>query len=122
VQRAEVNLTQRPEVAGLRTSVVCEPVRNPHPAAPGWRGWRGALGLLLVPFKSSALRDCETRVTGKGDVPCGARAAEVGGAPLCLVELRMPAGSAEPWLRTQLQPGGIRACLEVGLGVIAACW
>src|SRR5579863_10758087 len=66
------------------------------------------LGLLLAPLKSSALRDGETRVTGKGAVPCGARAAEVGGAPLCLVELRMPAGSAEPWLRTQLQPRSIR--------------
>jgi hypothetical protein len=77
-------------------------------SAPGWRGWRAALGPLLAPLKSSALRDRETRVAGKGDVPCGARAAEVGGASLRLVELRVPAGSAEPWLRTQLQPHSIR--------------
>src|SRR6516164_3839965 len=64
------------------------------------------LGLLLA-IKSRALGDGETRVAGKGAVPCGARAAEVGSAPPCLVELRMPAGCAEPWLRTQLQPGGI---------------
>src|ERR1039458_10302718 len=29
-----MNLTQRPEVAGLRTGVVCERIRNPHPAGP----------------------------------------------------------------------------------------
>src|SRR5450755_1041202 len=74
---------------------------------PAWHT-RAALGLLLAPLKSSALRDWETRVAGQGDVPCGARAPEVGGAPLCLVDLRMPAGSAEPWLRTQLQPRSIR--------------
>ena len=52
----------------------------------------------LVPLIAPALRDWETRVTGKGDVPCGAHAAEVGGTPPCLVELRVPAGSAEPRL------------------------
>ena len=93
---------------GLRTSIVCEHIRNPHPAGPGWRAWRAALGLPLAPLISSALRDWETRVTGKADVPCGAHAAEVGGAPPCLVELPVPAGSAEPWLRTQLQPRSIR--------------
>jgi len=72
------------------------------------RRLKNKLGLLLAPLKSSALRDWETRVTGKSDVPRGAHAAEVGGASLCLVELRMPAGSAEPWLRTQLQPPSIR--------------
>jgi hypothetical protein len=39
-----VNLTQRPEAADLRTSVVYEHIRNPHiqiqPAPPG--GARGA--------------------------------------------------------------------------------
>jgi len=103
-----MNLTQRPEVAGLRTSIVCGHIRYRIRPAPGWRAWRGALGLPLAPFISSALRDWETRVTGKGDVPCGARAAEVGGAPPCLVELRVPAGSAEPWLGIQLQPRSIR--------------
>jgi hypothetical protein len=49
---------------------------------------------------------------GFGDpagVPCLAfhGTAEVGGAPPCLIELRMPACSAEPWLRTQLQPRDI---------------
>jgi alkanesulfonate monooxygenase SsuD/methylene tetrahydromethanopterin reductase-like flavin-dependent oxidoreductase (luciferase family) len=61
----------------------------------------------VPPLKSCALRDREARVTGKGDVPCGARAAEVGGAPPCLVELRMPAVPAEPWLTTQLQPRSV---------------
>ena len=84
--------------------MACEHIRYRIRPAPGWRAWRGALGLRLAPFISSALGDWEARVTGKGDVPCGARAAEVGGAPPCLVELRMPAGSAEPWLRTQPQP------------------
>ena len=83
---------------------------------------RAALGLLLAPLKSSALRDWETRVTGKGDVPCGARAAEVGGAPPCLVELRMPAGSAEPWLRTQLQPRSIRRPFRHETQNMPLCW
>ncbi len=100
-----MNLTQRSEVVGLRTSIVCEDIRYRIRSAPGWRV---ALGLPLAPFISSALRDWETRVTGKGDVPCGARAAEVDGAPPCLVERRMPAASAQPWLRTQLQPRSIR--------------
>jgi hypothetical protein len=117
--RAEMNLTQRPEVAGLRTSVVCEHIRNPYPAGPGWRA---ALGLLPAPLKSSTLRDWETRVTGKGDVPCGARAAEVGGAPLCLVELRMPAGAAEPWLRAQLQPRSIRRPFRHVTQNMPPCW
>jgi hypothetical protein len=90
--------------------------------ALGWRGWRAALGLLLAPLKSFALRDWETRVTGKGDVPCGARAAEVGGAPLCLVELRMPAGSAEPWLRTQLQPRSIGRPFRHERQNMPLCW
>ena len=67
-----MNLTQRSEVAGLRTSIVCEHIRYRIRPAPAWCA---ALGLPLAPFISSALRDWETRVTGKGDVPCGARAA-----------------------------------------------
>src|ERR1022692_5227050 len=120
--RTEMNLTQRPEVAGLRASVVCEHIRNRIQPAPGWHGWRAALGLPLAPVKSSALRDWETRVTGKGDVPCGARAAEVGGAPPCLVELRMPAGSAEPWLRAQLQPRSIRRPFRHETQNMPLCW
>jgi hypothetical protein len=114
-----MNLTRRPEVAGLRTSVVCEHIRNPHPAGPGWRA---ALGLLLAPLKSSALRDWETRVTGKGDVPCGARAAEVGGASVCLVELRVPAGAAEPWRRAQPQPRSIRRPFRHETQNMPLCW
>jgi hypothetical protein len=81
-----------------------------------------ALGLPLALLKSSALRDWETRVAGKGDVPCGARAADVGGAPPCLVELRMPAGSAEPWLRTQLQPRSIRRPVRHKTQDMPLCW
>jgi hypothetical protein len=81
-----------------------------------------ALGLPVAPLKSSALRDWETRVTRKGDVPCGARAAEVGGAPPCLVELPMPAGSAEPWLRTQLQPRSIRRPFRHETQNMPLCW
>jgi len=66
--------------------------------------------------ESSALRHRERRVTGEGDVPCGARAAEVGGAALCLVEFRMPAGAAQTWLGTQLQPYGVRRPLRSGPG------
>ena len=42
--RAEMNLTQRPEVADLRTSVVCEHIRNLRiqPARGGARGAREA--------------------------------------------------------------------------------
>ena len=66
--------------------------------------------------ESSALCHRETRVAGEGDVPCGARAAEVGGAALCLVELRMPAGTAETWLGAQLRPCGIRRPFRSGPG------
>jgi hypothetical protein len=117
-----MNLTERSEVAGLRTSIVCEHIRYRIRPAPGWRAWRAALGLRLAPLISSALRDWETRVTGKGDVPCGARAAQVSGAPPCLVELRMPAGSAEPWLRTQLQPRSIRRPFRHETQNMPLCW
>jgi hypothetical protein len=93
-----MNLTQRLEVAAVRTGVVYEHIRNPRIRRPPGVAREAALGLPLAPLKSPALGDWETRVAGKGDVPCGARAAEVGGAPPRLVELRMPAGSAEPWL------------------------
>ena len=116
-----MNLTLRSEVAGLRTSIVCGHIRYIRPA-PGWRAWRAALGLPLAPFISCALREWETRVTGKGDVPRGARAAEVGGAPPCLVELRVPAGSAEPWLRTQLQPRSIRRPFRHETQNMPLCW
>jgi hypothetical protein len=57
-----MNLTQRSEVAGLRTSIVCEHIRyRIRPAS----GWRAALGLPLAPLISSTLRDWETRVTGR---------------------------------------------------------
>jgi hypothetical protein len=83
---------------------------------------RAALGLLLALLIASALRDWEMRVTGKGDVPCGARAAEVDGAPPCLVELRMPAGSAEPWLRTQLRPLSISLPFRHETQNMPLCW
>jgi hypothetical protein len=54
--------------------------------------------------------------------PNGARAAEVGGAPLCLVELRMPAGSAEPRRRTQLQPRSIRRPFRHETQNMPLCW
>src|SRR5262245_61967331 len=66
-----------------------------------------ALGRALAPVESRALRHRETRVPGQGGVPCGARAPEVGGAPPCLVELRMHACSAEAGLCAELQPHGI---------------
>jgi len=99
-------------------------------ARPGRRSGRrpvpgpgtGTLGLPVAPLKSSALRDWETRVTGKGDVPFGARAAEVGGAPPCLVELPMPAGSAEPWFRTQFQPRSIRRPFRHETQNMPLCW
>ena len=99
-------------------------------ARPGRRSGRrpvpgpgtGTLGLPVAPLKSSALRDWETRVTGKGDVPFGARAAEVGGAPPCLVELPMPAGSAEPWFRTQFQPRSIRRPFRHEKQNMPLCW
>jgi len=93
-----MELTRRPEVAGVRTGIVYEHIRNPRIRRPLGVAREAALGFPLAPLKSPALGDWETRVAGKGDVPCGARAAEVGGAPPCLVELRMRAGSAEPWL------------------------
>ena len=68
---------------------------------------RAALG-LLAQLKSPALRHRETWVAGKGSVPYGTRAAKVGGAPPCLVELRVPASSAKPWRCAQLQPSSIR--------------
>ncbi len=117
-----MNLTQRSAVAGLRTSIGCEHIRYRIRPAPGWRGWRAVLGLPLAPLVSSALRDWETRVTGKGDVPCGARAAEVGGVPPGLVELRVPADSAEPWLRTQLQPRSIRRPFRHETKNMPLCW
>lgn len=70
-----MNLTQRSEMAGLRTSTICEHLRYRIRSALGWRARRAALGLPLALLISSALRDWETRVTGKSDVPCGARAA-----------------------------------------------
>ncbi len=100
-------------LSGLR-SPACAPASSMNTSATrasvGPRGGAGgaALGLPLAPLKSRALRDWETRVARKGDVPCGARAAKAGGDPPCLVELRMPAGSAEPRLRAQLQPRSIR--------------
>jgi hypothetical protein len=93
-----MNLTQRPEVAGVRAGALYEHIRNPPIRRPPGVAREAALGFPLTPLKSPALGDGETRVAGQGDVPCGARAAEVGGAPPCLVELRVPAGSAEPWL------------------------
>jgi len=88
-----------------------------------WLVLRGAaLGLPLARLISSALRDWQTRVTGKGDVPRGACATEVGGAPPCLVELRIPAGSAEPWLRTQLQPRSIRRPFRHETQNMPLCW
>jgi hypothetical protein len=102
------------------TSATCTSSRPPR-----WRAWRAggaALGLPPALLKSSALRDWETRVAGKGDVPCGARAAEVGGAPPCLVELRMPAGSAEPWLRAQLQPRSIGRPVRHETQNMPLCW
>jgi hypothetical protein len=50
----EMNLTQRPEVAGLRTSVVCEHIRNPHPAGP--RVARVARGTRASPRAAQILR------------------------------------------------------------------
>src|SRR5580704_3731722 len=91
-----------------------------RPAPDG--AWRTALGVPLAPLKSSALRDWETRVTGKGDVPCGAGAAEVGGIPPCLVELRVPAGSAEPRLRTQLRPRSIWLPFRHETQNMPPCW
>jgi hypothetical protein len=75
---------------------------------PGSSARPTALGLALAPLKSRALRYRQTRVAGKRGVPRGARAPQVGGASPCLVELRMPAGSAEPRLCAELQPHGIR--------------
>jgi hypothetical protein len=116
-----MNLTQRSEVADLGTSIVCEHIRNRIQAAQG--SSRGAaLGLLLALLIASALRDWEARVTGKGDVPCGTRAAEVGGTPPCLVELRMPAGSAEPRLRTQLRPRSIWLPFRHETQNMPLCW
>ena len=81
-----------------------------------------ALGLPLAPLKSPALRDWGMWVARKGDVPCGARAAKAGGDPPCLVELRMPAGSAEPWLRAQLQPRSIRRPVRHETQNMPLCW
>ena len=120
--QAEMNLAQRPEVAGARASVD-EHIRNPRiRRPPGVARGGAALGLPLAPLKSPALRDWEMRVARQGDVPCGARAAEVGGDPPCLVEFRMPAGSAEPWLGAQLQPHSIRRPVRHETQNMPACW
>lgn len=72
------------------------------------------LGLLLAPIESRALGDRQARVAGKVAVPLGAQAAHVGRAPPRLVELRVPAGSAEPGLCAELAPRGIRRPVRHG--------
>ena len=49
-----MNLTQGPEVAGLRASVVCEHIRNPHPVGP--RVARVARGTRASPRAAQILR------------------------------------------------------------------
>jgi hypothetical protein len=85
-------------------------------AAAPWRPRSRSvpLGLLLAPLESRALGDRQARVAGKVAVPLGAQAAQVGGAPPRLVELRMPAGSAEPGLGAELAPRGIRRPIRHG--------
>jgi hypothetical protein len=67
-----------------------------------------ALGPLLALLEARALRHREARVAGKGGVPFGARTAKVDGASSGLVQLRVPAGSAEPGIGTQLEPRNSR--------------
>lgn len=70
---------------------------------------------MLVPLarlESRTPGDREARIAGKRGVSLSARAPEVNGASPCFVELRVPAGFAEPGLCTEPQPGGIGRPVE----------
>ena len=96
--------------------------RRPRSGRSGRSALPAALGLALAPLKSRASRDRQTRVAGKRGVPRGARAPQVGGAPPCLVEPRMPAGSAEPGLCAKLQPHGIGRPVRHERQDMRPCW
>jgi len=85
------------------------PERHRPAPQPGPLAHTGlACGPRAVPLASLESRtpgDGQTRIAGKRGVPFGTRAPEVHGASPCLVELRMPAGSAKPGLWAEPQPG-----------------
>jgi adenosylcobinamide amidohydrolase len=110
---------------GTATDAVCvAALASPGAAAEDFAGPRSAWGARiaravhacvlaaattyragpLAPLESRTHDDGQTRIAGKRGVPCSARAPQVHGASPCFVELRMPAGGAQPGLCAEPQP------------------